>query len=187
LQKFQYILDFWFHSKDSKQYGEKRIEWFKKDPEFDKTIRQKFLDDFTHAERGEYLHWSDHVEGCLALILLFDQFSRNMFRDEARAFSTDGKAREIANHMIRSGYFFALPKFQKSFAILPFEHSEEIEDQILSVKLCKKFCDKAEIEYAEQHFEIIKKFNRFPHRNKILERKSTPAEIDFLTQPNSSF
>ncbi|MBL4740113.1 MAG: DUF924 domain-containing protein [Sneathiella sp.] len=187
MQRIQYILDFWFHPKNHVRYGEKRVEWFEKNTEFDEIIRQEFFDDFVLAEKGKYLQWSDHAEGCLALILLFDQFSRNMFREDARAFSTDGKAREIARHMIRSGCFSRLQNFQKTFAILPFEHSEDLEDQILSVKLCKEFCNKEEIRYAEQHFDIIKKFNRFPHRNKILERKSTLAEIEFLTQPNSSF
>ncbi|MEH6402162.1 MAG: DUF924 family protein [Sneathiella sp.] len=187
MQRFQHIIDFWFHPENHDQYGESRMEWFKKDPEFDHKIHDQFFNDFIQAEQGKYLLWTDHKEGCLALILLFDQFSRNMFRDNARAFSTDAKAREIARHMINTAYFSALPNFQKTFVILPFEHSENIEDQILSVKLCKKFCGEAEIKFAEQHFEIIKKFKRFPHRNSALGRKSTRTEIDFLTQPNSSF
>lgn len=187
MPRFQQILDFWFQPEKHPNYGEKRAQWFKKDLKFDALIQQNFAQDFDQAVQGMYLQWSDHAKGCLALILLFDQFSRNMFRDSPKAFSADGKAREITRHMIDRRFFAELPNFQKTFAILPFEHSEEMEDQILSVKLCREYCDREEIEYAEQHYEIIKKFSRFPHRNEILGRQSTPDEIEFLKQPGSSF
>lgn len=187
MHECQNILDFWFLPKNHPSYGSKRLEWFKKDPDFDVSISQNFGAVFAQAENGDLLHWADSKEGSLALILLFDQFPRNMFRDAARAFATDGKAREIARHMISRDYFDALPDFQKTFAALPFEHSESPTDQDYSVKLFKSFGDEEAILYAVRHQEIIKKFGRFPHRNESLNRPSTVEEIVFLKQPGSSF
>lgn len=187
MQEYQNILDFWFLPKNHPSFGSKRMEWFKKDPDFDASIRQNFESIFAQAENGDLLHWADSKDGSLALILLFDQFSRNMFRDTARAFATDGKGREIAHHMISQGFFDALPDFQKTFAALPFEHSEDLEDQELAVRLFKNFGDDEAILYAVRHQDIIKEFGRFPHRNESLNRQSTKEEIEFLKQPNSSF
>lgn len=187
MTEYQPILDFWFYPKDHELYGQKRAAWFIKDPDFDAQIRDRFLDLFGKAENGDLLQWTDSKEGCLALILLFDQFSRNMFRDDPKTFATDAKALEIAQHMITSGYFDLLPNFQKAFVILPFEHSENIDHQKFSVELFKKFGSDEDLQYAVQHHDIILQFDRFPHRNKILGRPSTKNEIEFLKQPNSSF
>ncbi len=187
MNDYQHILDFWFLSKSHELYGQKRKEWFLKDDVFDEAIRDNFEDDFSKALDGQYLRWAETKDGCMALILLFDQFSRNMFRDDPKAFSADGKAREIARHILDAGFFEHLPDFMKNFAVLPFEHSENLEDQIFSVKLFKSFGGEEAILYAVRHYEIIEKFGRFPHRNKTLNRPPTDEEIEFLKQPNSSF
>ena len=104
MDRIQDILDFWFLPESDKNYGKQREVWFKKNSDFDAEIRQKFLGDFEKAEAGELLHWTESARGSLALILLFDQFTRNMFRDSSRAFAADGKAREIARHMLSRGW-----------------------------------------------------------------------------------
>ncbi|MFB9355864.1 DUF924 family protein [Sneathiella chinensis] len=187
MSKISEILDFWFLPEDHPDHGENRPEWFQKNEAFDQEIRDRFLDDFEKAVNGDYLSWATSMNGCLALILLFDQFSRNMFRDSPKAFSADAKAREIARHMIREGYSQGLPAFKRNFAILPFEHSEDLSDQEYSVALFREFSDESSIDFAVRHLEIIKRFGRFPHRNQTLGRSSTPEEADFLQQPNSSF
>lgn len=187
MDRAQEILDFWFLPEDHPDYGKPRAIWFEKNPAFDAEIRDRFLADFEKAAAGEYLDWTESAKGSLALILLFDQFSRNMFRDTARTFATDGKAREIARHMIETGFYDALGTFQKQFAALPFEHSEDIEDQKLSIDLFREIGDAVAFDYAEKHYLIIERFGRFPHRNKQLGRETTPEEAAFLTEPNSSF
>ncbi|MEH6476911.1 MAG: DUF924 family protein [Sneathiella sp.] len=187
MDDFQKVLDFWFYPEDHPEYGDTRVEWFKKDPEFDKAVSQKFLFLYVKAKEGQLLHWTENKKGCLALILLFDQFSRNMFRGSAESFATDGKAREIARLVQSSGFFTDLAPFQKTFAALPFEHSEDLQDQEKSMKLFQEFGSKEEILYAERHYEIIAKFGRFPHRNIDLDRPSTEAELKFLSEANSSF
>ncbi|MCF8466666.1 MAG: DUF924 domain-containing protein [Sneathiella sp.] len=187
MDRIQEILDFWFLPESDEKYGEPRKEWFEKNPEFDAEIRRKFIGDFEKAEAGNLLDWTETARGSLALILLFDQFTRNMFRDQARAFAADGKAREIARHMINRGYYSGLNMVEKQFAALPFEHSEDLEDQKLSLKLFTELGDDGLLDYAKQHYDIIEKFGRFPHRNKQLGRQSTPEEEDFLKQANSSF
>jgi uncharacterized protein (DUF924 family) len=187
LDRIQEILDFWFLSENDDKYGEPRGEWFEKNPEFDAEIRRKFLDDFEKAEAGHLLSWTKSARGSMALILLFDQFTRNMFRDQARAFAADGKAREIARHMIACGFYAALSLVQKQFAALPFEHSEDMEDQKLSLKLFTEMGKADLIDYAQRHYDIIEKYGRFPHRNQQLGRRSTPEEEAFLNEANSSF
>ncbi len=183
----QKILDFWFLPEDHPDHGQKRVEWFKKDSDFDTEIIQRFQTVFEKAVNGDYLFWTDSPPGCLALILLFDQFSRNMFRGDPKSFIADAKAREIARHMISTGYFDLLPSVKKSFVLMPFEHSEDLDDQEFCVKMFKDFGDETDIDYALQHYEIIKKFGRFPHRNDVLGRNSTEEETAFLEGPNSSF
>ncbi len=183
----QDILDFWFFPEKHPEYGNNRAAWFQKDPHFDGEIIRQFKEGFEKAANGDYLSWTDSIDGCLALILLFDQFSRNMFREDPKAFSADGKARELARHMINRGFYQALPNFKKKFAILPFEHSEDLTDQEYSVKLFREFGDEIDIDYAVRHYDIIKRFGRFPHRNTVLGRQSTEEELNFLKEPNSSF
>ncbi|TNE38761.1 MAG: DUF924 domain-containing protein [Alphaproteobacteria bacterium] len=187
MQRVQDILDFWFLPEVHAEYGQPRKAWFEKNPEFDAEIREKFLADFEQAVEGRFLSWTDRAKGSLALILLFDQFTRNMFRDDPRAFSADGKAREIARHMLRSGQYEELVPFMRQFAALPFEHSEDLADQKRSMQLFTAMNDAELIRYAKAHYDIIEKFGRFPHRNKTLGRTSTSTEEAFLKEPNSSF
>jgi uncharacterized protein (DUF924 family) len=187
LNRIQTILDFWFLPESHPDFGSSRPEWFTKNPVFDNKIREQFLPDLEHAATGHLLHWTEHQKGCLALIILFDQFPRNMFRESKRAFQTDGKALEISRHLIRRGLFNDLNLVQKQFVILPFEHSENMQDQKQALQLFTDTGNEELIKYAKAHYDIIKRFGRFPHRNHILGRPSTAEEKDFLQQPGSSF
>jgi len=183
--KAQAILDFWF--KDTP--AEKR---FKKDENLDKTIIEKFLKDYELASSNEYDDWQDSPLGALALIILFDQFSRNMFRDDKKAFEQDHRARLIVNDAVYAGYLDEMDQAQKFFMILPFIHSEEITDHDMAYYLLDKYLkDHPGLidikKFWKDHTLAIKRFYRYPHRNKILGRRSTEEEAEFLNQPNSSW
>lgn len=178
------VLDFWFGREDDPEYGQFREEWFRKDPEFDYRVTEQFADLYEEAAAGELDGWRDDVERCLALVIVLDQFPRNMFRGEARAFAADGKARDAARALLpRAG---ELSPDERLFAWLPFEHSESRDDQDLACDLIAPLGEEL-LRYAQRHREIIERFGRFPHRNAILGRESTPEEIEFLKQPGSGF
>ena len=181
------ILDFWFLPKSHPDHGTNRMEWFQKNDAFDAEIKNRFADTYQQAKSGELLNWCDHKEGTLALIIVLDQFPRNMFRGTAEAFATDGKARELANHMIDRGFFEQLSENEKIFAALPFEHSEDLDDQLKSVAIYQEFATQIQIDYALKHKEFIERFGRFPHRNAALGRDNTAEETAFLKTPGSSF
>ena len=185
------ILAFWFGSPQDSDYGKPRKVWFQKNSEFDEQIRSHFLADYELAAQGKLNHWKASSESCLALILLLDQFPRNLFRGETKAFATDTQALELAKYAVSQGFDRQLLPVQRWFIYLPFEHSENLADQEKSVELTHKLSDdpdsKSSIDYAIRHREVIKKFGRFPHRNSILRRESTPEEQEFLKQPGSSF
>lgn len=172
------VLRFWFeeHARD----------WFVKDPAFDRAIRNRFLAWYEAAAAGQLEHWADEARSCLALVIVLDQFPRNMFRGEARAFATDALARAAARVILALGWDKAMSQAEQLFAYLPFEHSESLDDQILACELMKDF-DAEQLRYAVRHREIIERFGRFPHRNGLLGRESTAAEIEFLKQPGSGF
>ena len=172
------VLEFWFRG------DLERKEWFSKEPSFDDEIRARFLALYEEGARGAFTVWRNSPRSCLALIVLLDQFPRNMFRGSARAFATDALALDAARHAVASGYDRALSKTERTFIYLPFEHSENLADQERALEL---FAGHPNSEWAHKHWEIIKRFGRFPHRNGILGRQSTPAEIEFLRQPGSSF
>ncbi len=172
------ILRFWFE--------EHPEDWFVKNPDFDAKIRARFLSLHEAAATGKLAHWADEARSCLALVIVLDQFARNMFRGEARAFATDELARAAARVILGRGWDREMTQAEQLFAYLPFEHSESLEDQILSCELMKDF-DATQREYAERHRDIIKRFGRFPHRNDLLGRESTAAEIEFLELPGSRF
>ena len=185
------ILDFWFGHPNDPNYGKIQPFWFEKQPDFDAKVRDLFLEDYQQAVAG-YLHdWMNSPETCLALILLLDQFPRNMFRDTPEAFATDWEALSLAQHATNKGYDRRLLAVQRWFIYLPFEHSENPIDQRKCIKLFQQlshdpYSAKA-IESAFRHKEIIARFGRFPHRNAILGRISTPEEEEFLEEPGSSF
>jgi uncharacterized protein (DUF924 family) len=172
------ILEFWFRG------DAEREEWFRKDPSFDDEIRARFLSLYEEGARGALAAWRDAARSCLALIVLLDQFPRNMFRGSARAYATDALALDAARHALASGHDRVLGRTERTFIYLPFEHSENLADQERALEL---FAGHANHEWARRHYEIVKRFGRFPHRNAILGRHSTPAEIEFLKEPGSSF
>ncbi|MGF1473917.1 MAG: DUF924 family protein [Rubrobacteraceae bacterium] len=185
------ILDFWFGREGEEGYGEFREAWFEKDAEFDRRIRENFLEDYERAARGEYDGWREDPERCLALVILLDQFPRNLFRGDTRTHATDAKALDVSRGAIEEGLDLELPPFQRHFLYMPFMHSEKVEDQRRSVALFEGLAAEVDgpdvTEYAEGHRDIVERFGRFPHRNEILDRPSTAEEVEFLEQPGSSF
>jgi len=155
-------------------------KWYKKDDAFDTAIRDRFLSTYEAAAEGRLNAWQDSPESALALVILLDQFPRNMFRGSARAFAADPLAREVADKAIAQGFDKAVSKELRAFFYLPFMHSEVIEDQDYCVELCRALGDEDNIKYAEIHAEIIRRFGRFPHRNPVLGRETTPEEHAFL-------
>jgi uncharacterized protein (DUF924 family) len=176
----QDVLGFWFR-------GEERDpRWFRKDDAFDLEIRERFLPLYGQAARGGLPAWRESPPECLALVIVLDQFPRNMFRGTAQAFAADALAREAARAIVAQGWDKAMRPAQRLFAYLPFEHSEHLADQDLSCELMKGF-DEEQVRYAERHRDIIRRFGRFPHRNAALGRAGTAEEIEFLKQPGSGF
>jgi uncharacterized protein (DUF924 family) len=187
----QEVLDFWFGREGEEGYGEFREAWFNRDPEFDREIRDRFESDYEEATTGRLDHWKSEARSCLALIVVLDQFPRNMYRGDARMYAADEKAREAARHAVEHAYDRELSPYGRLFMYLPFEHSEELDDQRLSVELFRGLATEMGSEdllgYAVRHLEIIERFGRFPHRNEILGRRTTPEETKFLSGPDSSF
>ena len=183
------VLRFWFGA-DSER-GTRRKQWFAKSAEFDARIRARFLTLHEQGAAGALAHWLHGAGDCIAFIVLLDQFPRNMFRGEARAFASDPRALEAARHALAQGYDRDASAVERMFFYLPFEHSEALEDQRLSCALTRPLADFPETgdvyRYAERHREIIERFGRFPHRNAALGRTSTPEERAFLEQPGSGF
>ena len=183
---FSEVLDFWFGAPDSRERGRPRKAWFEKSEIFDAEIRRRFLITWEQAARGELERWRATPLASLALIVVLDQFPRNMFRGTARAFSSDSLALAAARSMIAREFDRLLSPAERGFAYLPFEHAEDLAAQRRSLALSQAL-DPEHIGYARRHYEIIARFGRFPHRNAILGRESTPEEIEFLKQPGSSF
>jgi uncharacterized protein (DUF924 family) len=185
------ILDFWFGAPDSPEYGQIHSQWFTKNPEFDQQMRSLFLPQYQLAATGELDDWKKQPLSCLALIILLDQFPRNVFRDTPQSFATDHLAVQLADWAIEQGFDRQVLLVQRWFIYLPLEHDENLVNQERSVQLFAAFKDDPQssntYEYALRHRDIIAQFGRFPHRNSILGRKSTPAETEFLQQPGSSF
>src|SRR6266849_1422603 len=183
---FVEVLDFWFGAPDSSERGRPRTSWFRKSEPFDAEIRRRFLATWERAARGELGLWQATPLASLALIVVLDQFPRNMFRGTARAFSSDSPALSMARSMIALEFDRLLSLEERGFAYLPFEHAEDLAAQRRSLALSQAL-DPEDIGYARRHYEIIARFGRFPHRNAMLGRESTPEEIEFLKRPGSSF
>ncbi|HAJ60876.1 MAG TPA: DUF924 domain-containing protein, partial [Cyanobacteria bacterium UBA8543] len=154
-------------------------------------VRSRFLNDYQQAAAGKLDDWKASPHGCLALIILLDQFSRNMFRGQPQAFATDPQALAYAKYAIAQGFDKELLPIQRWFVYMPFEHSENLADQHECVELFSTLQDYPEcdngVDYAIRHLRVIERFGRFPHRNKIIGRQTTPEEAEFLKQPGSSF
>ncbi|MBI2313264.1 MAG: DUF924 domain-containing protein [Betaproteobacteria bacterium] len=184
------ILDFWFGTAAEGPPGPRKL-WFSKNPAVDTEIRERFLDDYGLAAEGKLPGWQAAPEPCLALILLLDQFPRNMFRDTPLAFATDPLALAAAKQAVGAGFDTGMPNLRRMFLYLPFEHSEALADQDEAVRRLEAVKGDpqmaAALDYAHRHREVIRRFGRFPHRNAILGRESTAEEREFLRQSGSSF
>lgn len=193
MSRVEEILSFWFGEPrdDKAYYDERQSLWFARDAQFDQTIRDHFITDYQTAAGQKFMDWQNAPRSGLALILLLDQFPRNMFRDDPRAFATDPLAREVATHFLHTGRDRQLLPVARMFIYLPFMHSEELADQQQSVTLFRQLAQERNyldsLPYAIKHHEIIERFGRFPYRNAALGRPSTIEEIEFLQQPGSSF
>ena len=155
-------------------------KWFEHDEAFDQAIRLRFLPAYEAAANGKLAAWEESIEGALALVLLLDQFPRNMFRGGARAFATDVLARAVADHALARGLDQATDPPLRPFFYLPFMHSEALIDQDRSVRLYESQGATEELRYATEHRDIVLRFGRFPNRNCALGRDTTPAEQAFL-------
>jgi uncharacterized protein (DUF924 family) len=187
MESVQDVLHFWFGDPP----GERRKAWFFKDPQFDEQIRERFLQVYEAAASGALSSWTRSAHEALALIVLTDQFPRNMFRGSPRAFATDPVALSTAKHVIEAGWDAAMLPVERMFVYLPYEHSESLADQDRSVELfgpLDVFPETSDAsEYSERHRVIVQRFGRFPHRNAALGRPSTAEEVEFLKQPGSGF
>ena len=185
------VLDFWFGQEGDPEYGRFRNEWFRKDPAFDARVTQQFFDLYEEAAAGDLAGWRDDAESCLALVIVLDQFPRNMFRGDGRTHAEDGRALAASKHAVEHALDRELPAFQRMFLYMPFMHSENAEDQRRSVELFERLAGEAGgpdvVSYAVTHRDIVERFGRFPHRNEILGRKTTPEEAAFLRSERSTF
>lgn len=184
------VLEFWFSDRA-------RPLWFEKNLDFDNEIRVRFAATLEMAAAGTLDDWQGDPDSCLALVIVLDQFSRNLHRGSPRAFACDGKARATADLAVNRGFDQRVALDRRTFFYLPFEHSEDMAGQRRSVQLFQGWAeahdgsarDEAlrQMEFVHRHLEIIERFGRFPHRNECLGRDSTPEEIEFLREPRSSF
>lgn len=190
MSQAQGILEFWFGHPDEPSYGKPKTFWFNPKPEFDEQLRNLFLKDYQKAAGGYLNDWINSPETSLGLILLLDQFPRNMFRNTPQAFATDWEAVSAAEQVVALGYDRKFLPVQRWFIYLPFEHSENLVHQQQSIKLFQQLSHDPDstqaIEYAHRHKEVIERFGRFPHRNHILGRTSTAAEEEFLKQSDET-
>lgn len=188
------ILTFWFGdpATEDTSYAARRKLWFGKLADLDQEILSRFRASYNQAASGQLEDWQGLPNSALALVLLLDQFPRNMFRGTPQAFATDSQALAIAKEAIAQNFDQQLEPVQRLFLYLPLEHSENLVDQEQSVALFRQLhADSPELkdtlDYAIRHYDVIQQFGRFPHRNDILNRTSTAAEVEFLKQPGSSF
>lgn len=168
------ILGFW------RQAGPEK--WFARNSRFDDAIRLKFEPVHHAAARGGHDDWAATSEGALALLILLDQFPRNLYRGSAHAFATDPKARAIARAAVKAGFHTQVEPQMAGFFVLPFEHSEDLADQEESLAIAAELGDADVLKWAAIHRDIIVRFGRFPHRNPLLGRLTTPAEQEFLDE-----
>ncbi|WP_251975913.1 DUF924 family protein [Salinicola avicenniae] len=177
---FQTVLDFWFDELTPKQ-------WFAKDADLDRTIAERFADTLAAAANGEMWIWRRSAQGRLAEVVVLDQFSRNIHRDTPLAFAQDPLALGLAQEAISAGHDMALPVSQRIFLYMPFMHSESLLIHGEAMRLFNQPGMEEQLRFEQRHRDIIERFGRYPHRNAILGRQSTPEEREFLARPGSSF
>jgi uncharacterized protein (DUF924 family) len=156
--------------------------WYKPDDAFDADVRRRFLGLWQKAAAGELSSWETSDDGALALVIVLDQFPRNMFRDDIRTYASDARAREVAHRAIERGVDARIDGALREFLYLPFMHSEHLADQLRCIELSRAAGHTESLKWAEHHAEIIRRFGRFPHRNRLLGRETTPDEQAFLDQ-----
>ncbi len=185
------VLEYWFGRDGGPQWGQPRPMWFGGGPAVDAECRARFGELQARAHAGELDPWRADGMQCLALVIVLDQFSRNIHRATPAAFASDAHARELADHALREGYDRAILPVQRWFLYLPFEHSESLADQERAVALFEALPASpgrdTVIAYAHQHHEIIARFGRFPHRNEILGRVPSEAETRWLAEGGTRF
>jgi uncharacterized protein (DUF924 family) len=179
-QAIRDILDFWFLPLDDAEHGRPRKLWWESTPALDAELRRRFGALLDTALTGALDHWRKSPDGALALILLCDQFARNVHRRTARAFAGDAKARETARHALARNYPAAYGTDMRLFFFMPFQHSEDLGDQDFCCTLFATLGNPDNDKYALEHRDIVARFGRFPHRNEVLGRTSTPEELDYL-------
>jgi len=172
------IIRFWYSERIKKQ-------WFNSSVALDTEIRENYESIWQLALDDKLSDWSDSAQGCLALAIILDQFPLNMFRGSPKAFSSEAKAIAISHLAIAKDYLKQIPSAQLSFLIMPLMHSEDLAEQKLSVQMFEKYQLKNNIRFAHHHHDLIKRFGRFPHRNKILGRENTAEEMAYLNSSNA--
>lgn len=188
----QQVLNFWFGAPGSADDGQPRSAWFHKREAFDREIAERFGARIEAALGGALQGWEASPPGCLALILLLDQFTRNVNRQQARAFAGDARALRLALALLDDGRAQDLPPLQRWFVLMPLEHAEDLALQRRCVAGFEALAAEdprlaGALDYAHRHLEVIERFGRFPHRNAALGRASTAAELDYLSQAGAGF
>ena len=168
------ILAFW------RDAGPRR--WYTPDDAFDAEVRQRFFDLWQRAAAGDLSSWEASDDGALALVIVVDQFPRNMFRGDAKTYASDALAREVAHRAIERGVDVRIDPVLREFLYLPFNHSEHLSEQLRCIELSRAAGNAENLKWAEHHADIIRRFGRFPHRNRLLGRSSTPEEQAFLDE-----
>ena len=193
------VLNFWFSDSltNADNLAERRAIWFMGGPDVDQLITEKFGTLPDAALAGQLQHWMTDIRDALALVLVLDQFPRNIYRNTARAYHYDSAGLDLAVNIIDQGLNLNLHPIEQSFLFLPLQHSEALDDQTRAVRLYETLTGqspgpylesaKNSLNYAKRHCDIIRRFGRFPHRNAILGRDSTEAEIEFLTSGGDTF
>ncbi len=179
IHNWQKIVSFWFEEIEPAQ-------WWIKDEAFDALLHERFSELHTRAARCELFEWRGEPEGRLAEVIILDQFSRNMFRDSARAFASDAMSLTLSQEAVACGADQALTPVQRSFLYMPFMHSESLQIHEVAVELFRQNGIQNNLDFEFSHKKIIEQFGRYPHRNEILGRESTAEEVEFLTQAGSS-
>ena len=174
------ILSFWFEETEPKQ-------WFVKNAAFDAKIQKRFGATYEAAVAGTHDGWAETPEGCAALVIVLDQFPRNMFRGDARAFESDAKALALTKHAIEQGWLDDLPVEHARFLITPMMHSEDLRDQEAGIPLFEKYGNASTLDYAIKHRDVIARFGRFPHRNEVLGRENTAEGEEVINTPGTAF
>ena len=173
MKDYQDVIDFWFDEKT-------KPLWFNSNDEFDLKLRNEYFDVYNAAKNEELIAWQQEVLGSLALVIILDQFPLNMFRGLPQSFETEALSRAVAAKAINEGFDAELNAEQKVFLYMPYMHSENIKDQNESLILFNQEGMELNLDFARHHYEIVKQFGRFPHRNKILGRESSKEELEYL-------